>query len=322
MASSDSASPLQSEISTSTVVPGRAVPDGPDGLRHGARAPVGQVVAGDAGHHGVAEPHPLDRVGHPLGLVGRQGQRMAGVDLAEAAGPGAALAVDHEGGGAVGPALVDVRAARLLAHGDQAEVVDRSRRAGGSPCRCARGPGPSPACAARCRCPPRAPPRPGAAAAAAVARSRAGVAVAPRCRSRRPGARPRRRRTRRRPGPRRRRRRRPSSRRRPRPRSEVTPRSAMPHGTMCPNMARSEVTLRATPCRVRRRPGPTRMVRTPMAAIFRGSGPSASTQTPGYSSTLPAPGSPRSASASMTSAPGDARARAPDAGSSGTVTIG
>src|ERR1700729_4077518 len=49
---------------------------------------------------------------------------MAGVHLAEAAGPRAALAVDHERGGAVGPALVDVRAARLLAHGDEPEVGD------------------------------------------------------------------------------------------------------------------------------------------------------------------------------------------------------
>src|SRR5580698_6564407 len=49
---------------------------------------------------------------------------MAGVYLAETAGPRAALAVDHEGGGAVGPALVDVRAARLFAHGDEPEVVD------------------------------------------------------------------------------------------------------------------------------------------------------------------------------------------------------
>src|ERR1700689_2012190 len=49
---------------------------------------------------------------------------MAGVDLAEAALPRAALAVDHEGRGAVGPALVDVRAPRLLADGHEPEVVN------------------------------------------------------------------------------------------------------------------------------------------------------------------------------------------------------
>ena len=41
------------------------------------------------------------------------------------AGAGAPLAVDHEGRGAVGPALVDVGAARLLAHRDEAEVAHR-----------------------------------------------------------------------------------------------------------------------------------------------------------------------------------------------------
>ena len=110
MVSSEAASPRQSEISTSTVVVGVAIPDGADRRRHGTGAPVRQVVAGHARHDGVPEPHALDRLGHTVGLVGRQRQRVAGVDLAEAAGPGAALAVDHEGRRAVGPALVDVRA--------------------------------------------------------------------------------------------------------------------------------------------------------------------------------------------------------------------
>ena len=88
-------------------------------------APVGQVVAGDAGDHGVAQAHraPPPRATRS-GSSGDERQRVAGVDLAEAAGPGAALAVDHERRRAVGPALVDVRAARLLAHRHQAEVVD------------------------------------------------------------------------------------------------------------------------------------------------------------------------------------------------------
>ena len=87
-------------------------------------AAVGQVVPRHAGDHGVPEPHPLHRLRHPVRLVGRQRQRVPRVHLAEAACSRAPLAVDHEGRGAVGPALVDVRAARLLAHGDQAEVVD------------------------------------------------------------------------------------------------------------------------------------------------------------------------------------------------------
>ena len=86
----------------------------------------------------------------------------------------------------------------------------------------------------------------------------------------------------------------------PSARSEVTPRSAMPHGTMWPNMARSVLTLSATPWRVRRRPGPVRSVRMPTAAILRACGPPASSQTPGYSPSLVAPCRPRSANVAMT----------------------
>ena len=57
------------------------------------------------------------------GLVGVERQRAAGVDEAEAAGPGAAVAEDHERGGAVGPALVDVGAAGLLADRVQVEAA-------------------------------------------------------------------------------------------------------------------------------------------------------------------------------------------------------
>ena len=87
------------------------------------RAAVGQVVAGDGGEHGVAQAHLLDGLGHPLGLARIGGLGVAGVDQAEPAGPGAALAVDHERGGAVAPALGDVGAARLLAHRDELEVA-------------------------------------------------------------------------------------------------------------------------------------------------------------------------------------------------------
>ena len=58
--------------------------------------------------------------------------------------------------------------------------------------------------------------------------------------------------------------------------SDVTGLSAMPHGTMWPNIARSVVTLRAKPCIVR-----PRLSFTPMAAILRGWAPSGSTHTPG-----------------------------------------
>ena len=63
------------------------------------------------------------------GSSGDERERVARVDLAEAAGPGAALPVDHEGRRPVGPALVDVRAARLLAHRDEPEIVDGAAEA-------------------------------------------------------------------------------------------------------------------------------------------------------------------------------------------------
>ena len=86
-------------------------------------AAVGEVVTRHRRDHGVGQAESLDRGGHPLGLVGVGGLGMSGVDEAEPAGAGAALAVDHERGRAVGPALEDVGAARFLAHRDEPEVA-------------------------------------------------------------------------------------------------------------------------------------------------------------------------------------------------------
>ncbi len=118
-----SGSPLQSEISNSIAVAGRPRPDGPHRGRESAGAAVGQVVAGHCGDHGVGQAEPGHRLGHPPGLVGVGWQRLAGVDQAEPAGPGAPVAVDHERGRAVGPALVDVRAAGLLANCHQVQLA-------------------------------------------------------------------------------------------------------------------------------------------------------------------------------------------------------
>ena len=71
-----------------------------------------------------ARPIRCHRLGHPVRLAGVEGQGMAGVDLAEPAGPGAAGPVDHEGRRPVRPALVDVGTARLLAHRHQIEVAE------------------------------------------------------------------------------------------------------------------------------------------------------------------------------------------------------
>ena len=94
------------------------------------RAAVGQVVAGDAGDGGVLQAHRGDALGDPARLVGVEVGRLAGVDLAEVAAPGALVAADEEGGLAVFPALVDVGAAGLFADGVQALAADQRLQLG------------------------------------------------------------------------------------------------------------------------------------------------------------------------------------------------
>ena len=97
-----------------------ALPKLPDRLREDVRAAVGQVVAGDRGHHDVLQPEARDRLGDPARLVVVEPGRPAGLDVAEPAGAGARVAEDHDRGGALVPALADVRAVGLLA--DRVEV--------------------------------------------------------------------------------------------------------------------------------------------------------------------------------------------------------
>ena len=80
-------------------------------------ATIRLVVAVDGGDDGVGEAHLLNRSGdaHRLQLVEDEGA--PGLHGAEAAGAGAGVAEDHEGGGAGLPALAYVRAAGFLADG-------------------------------------------------------------------------------------------------------------------------------------------------------------------------------------------------------------
>ena len=118
-------SPLQSGMSTSTVVPGQRRRIGRDRLGEGGRPTVGKVVAGHGRDDRVRQAHALHRFGHASGLVRVERERMARVDEAEPAGSRAALAVDHERRRAVGPALEDVRAAGFLADRDEVELAHR-----------------------------------------------------------------------------------------------------------------------------------------------------------------------------------------------------
>ena len=211
-------------------------------------------------------------------LVGIERQRLAGVDEAEAARPGAPVAEDHERGGVVGPALVDVRAPGLLAHRVEVELSHQPLRLAEVRRRDRPAPASTPAGACPARRPSRSHQPPRAGRAAAPGRRRARVAVpsiaarenaaevvgvfAPHDVLALDGAGPPKRAanwattastTSRICGARR---------RAARP-CEVTPRSRIPHGTMWPNIVRSGSTLSAKPWRVR--PCATF---TPMAAIF------------------------------------------------------
>ena len=144
----ESGSPLQSEMSTSTAVRDRA-----GGWRRrwprSPRTAVGQVVAGHVVTTAWARPSRSTASATRSGSLGVEGQRVCGCRPGRSRTPGCSGAVDHEGGGAVGPALVDVGAAGLLAHRDQLELA-RSWRSRGSrrpsgldpqPLRLARGHG-------------------------------------------------------------------------------------------------------------------------------------------------------------------------------------
>ena len=100
--------------------------DRPDRRREVAGAAVGDVVAVDRGDDDVLELHLRRSLADAerLECVGRI-LRLAGVDVAVAAGAGARVAENLEGRRAAPPALGDVRAAGLLADGVQREAVQK-----------------------------------------------------------------------------------------------------------------------------------------------------------------------------------------------------
>ena len=100
--------------------------DLPGDLRVEPGAAVGPVIAGDAGDGGVAQPHLRHGGGHAGGLVLVVGGGAAGGDVAEVAAAGVHLPADEEGSLAVVPALVDVGAVGLGAHGVQALLPDQA----------------------------------------------------------------------------------------------------------------------------------------------------------------------------------------------------
>ena len=108
---------------------------------------VAQVVAIDAGDDHVLQAHVGDGACQALGFarIRRLGPAMG--DVAETAAARAHVAQDHEGGGAVAEALVDVRAAGVLAHGDQAVLAQLGLEVGHRVARTESAPGSRTACA-------------------------------------------------------------------------------------------------------------------------------------------------------------------------------
>ena len=93
-----------------------------DGAGEDGGAAVGLVIAVDGRDDGIAQNHAGDGFGDALGFVFSRGaERLAAGDRAEPAGAGADVTENHEGGGAVFPALSHVGAARAFADGVEIE---------------------------------------------------------------------------------------------------------------------------------------------------------------------------------------------------------
>ena len=99
-----------------------------DHLDELARSTVSQVVAVDRGDDDMLEPHCSRRIGDMLRFAGIDLARHAGLDVAEGAGAGADIAQDHHRRVLLGPALANIGAGRLFAHGVEIEVAHQLAR--------------------------------------------------------------------------------------------------------------------------------------------------------------------------------------------------
>ena len=95
----------------------------PDRFGEDRRAAVGQVVAIHRRDHREREAHPRHGFGHPRRFRGVELVGPSMRDRAIGARPRAHVAEDHERGRAVVPALPDVGAAGVLAHGVQLQLL-------------------------------------------------------------------------------------------------------------------------------------------------------------------------------------------------------
>src|SRR2546425_5731324 len=92
-------------------------------------AAIGKVVAGNGGNDDMPETQATSGLGHAIRFVGFQCVRSGRGDCAKAARAGAAVASNHEGGGALAPAFPMVRAAGALTNSVELEFVQQRARA-------------------------------------------------------------------------------------------------------------------------------------------------------------------------------------------------
>ena len=98
--------------------------NGLDGELEQLRAAVFAIVAIDAGNNRIAQAHDRDRFGDPTRLVVIDRQRSALLNGAEPAPARTDIPEDHEGSGAVIPALAHVGTGGALADRMQLEIRD------------------------------------------------------------------------------------------------------------------------------------------------------------------------------------------------------
>lgn len=102
--------------------------DGADGFAEMLGSTVFQVVSGDGGDDDVLEVHTRGGLGDASRFVGLEGVGFGCFDGAETAGAGALVTGNHEGGGALSPALPAVWALSFFADGNELEIRDEGFR--------------------------------------------------------------------------------------------------------------------------------------------------------------------------------------------------
>src|SRR3954452_13185466 len=91
-------------------------------------ASVLQIITIERSDYQMVQGEPRDRLCDMPWLIGIERARQPGLHVAERAGARARIAHDHEGRVLLVPALADIGAAGLLAHGVQAVFLDDAVR--------------------------------------------------------------------------------------------------------------------------------------------------------------------------------------------------